>query len=47
MSTVVFAHPGHWLASVAYAAPVLVLLGWMAAVRLRDSRARRRENAQA
>lgn len=40
---VVFAHPGHWLASAAYAAPVLVLLGWMGAVRLRDIRARRRE----
>lgn len=40
-----FAHPGHWLASVAYAAPVVVLLGWMAVVRFRDSRARRREQA--
>lgn len=47
MSTVVFAHPGHWLASVAYAAPVLVLLGWMVAVRVRDERARRRGDTQA
>ena len=44
---VVFAHPSHWLASVAYAAPVLVLLGWMATVRVRDLRARRRADTQA
>lgn len=39
----VFAHAGHWIANVAYAAPVLVLLGWMIVVKVRDSRARRRE----
>jgi hypothetical protein len=38
----VLAHAGHWLASVAYAAPVLVLLGWMAVVKVKDNRARRR-----
>lgn len=37
---VVFAHAGHWLASVAYAAPVVVLAGWLGVVRLRDNRAR-------
>jgi hypothetical protein len=40
--TTVFAHAGHWLAGVAYAAPVFVLLGWMGVVRLKDNRARRR-----
>ncbi|MEA2141775.1 MAG: hypothetical protein QOI64_205 [Solirubrobacteraceae bacterium] len=39
----VFAHAGHWLASLAYAAPVLVLLGWMAVLKVRDIRERRRE----
>jgi len=41
--TVVFAHSSHWLASIMYAAPLLVLLGWMGVVRLRDVRSRRRE----
>jgi hypothetical protein len=34
--TVVLAHVGHWLVSVAYALPVLVLLGWLAVVRARE-----------
>jgi hypothetical protein len=38
----VFAHVGHTLAGLAYAAPVLVLLGWLGVVKLRDNRARRR-----
>ena len=38
----VTAHAGHWLASVAYAAPVIGLLGWLAVVKVRDVRARRR-----
>ena len=38
----VLAHAGHWAAGVAYAAPVIILLGWLGIVRLRDSRARRR-----
>ena len=38
----VFAHAGHWLAGVAYAAPVFVLMGWLAVVRLKDRRAGRR-----
>jgi hypothetical protein len=37
-----FAHAGHWLASLAYAAPVLVLAGWMAVAKVKDLRARRR-----
>jgi hypothetical protein len=38
----VFAHAGHWLASLAYAAPVLALLGWMGVLKIRDIRERRR-----
>jgi hypothetical protein len=40
--TVVFAHAGHWLASLAYAAPVIALLVWMAIVKVRDVREQRR-----
>lgn len=36
--TTVFAHAGHWLAGVAYAAPVFVLMGWLGIVKLRDWR---------
>ena len=39
---IVFAHAGHWLASVAYAAPVLALLAWMGVVKVRDMRKQRR-----
>jgi hypothetical protein len=41
----VLAHAGHWLAGVAYAAPVFILLGWLGFVRLKDNRARRRNGA--
>jgi hypothetical protein len=40
-TTIPFAHAGHWLAGLAYAAPVLVLLGWMAVAKVKDARARR------
>jgi hypothetical protein len=44
---VVFAHAGHWLASLIYAAPVLVLGGWLALdswkQRRRAERGQRRE----
>jgi hypothetical protein len=39
---IVFAHAGHWLASLAYAVPVLALLVWMAVLKVRDIRDRRR-----
>jgi hypothetical protein len=43
----VFAHAGHWLASLIYAAPVLVLGGWLALdswkQRRRTERGQRRE----
>jgi hypothetical protein len=42
VSTVVFAHAGHWLAGLAYAAPVFVLLGWMGVVKVKDNRAQRK-----
>jgi hypothetical protein len=41
----VFAHAGHWLASLAYAAPVIALLVWMAVLKVRDVRERRRDSA--
>ncbi len=37
-----FAHAGHWLAQLAYLAPLLVLVGMLVAGRLRERRARRR-----
>jgi hypothetical protein len=39
----IFAHAGHWLASLAYAAPVIGLLVWLAVVKVRDMRSRRRD----
>ena len=41
----VYAHAGHWLAGVAYAAPVFILMGWLGVVRLKDRRAGRRNDA--
>lgn len=43
--TPVFAHAGHWLAGVAYAAPVFILMGWLGVVRIKDRRAARRRDA--
>jgi hypothetical protein len=40
----VIAHAGHWFAGLAYAAPVVLLLGWMWIGKLREQRARKREN---
>jgi hypothetical protein len=34
----VFAHAGHWLAGLAYAAPVIVLAGWLGVVKVKDRR---------
>jgi hypothetical protein len=36
-----FAHAGHWLAQVAYLAPLVVLVGLLVVGRLRERRARR------
>jgi hypothetical protein len=37
---IVFAHAGHWLAGLAYAAPVIVLAGWLGVVKVKDRRTR-------
>ena len=41
MSGVPFAHAGHWLAQLAYLAPLVVLVGMLVASRLRERRERR------
>jgi hypothetical protein len=38
---IVFAHAGHWLAQLAYLAPLILLVGLLVAGRLRDRRERR------
>jgi len=40
-----FAHAGHWLASLAYAAPVIALVAWLGVVKAREALARRRGEA--
>ncbi len=42
----VFAHAGHWLANVAYAAPVLVLVGWLGVVRVKERFTGRRQGGE-
>ena len=37
----VFAHAGHWLANLAYAAPVIALVGWLGYVKVREAFGRR------
>ena len=37
----VFAHAGHWLVNVAYAAPVIVLVGWLGYAKAREALGRR------
>jgi hypothetical protein len=37
----VIAHTGHWLLNLAYAVPVLVLVGWLGYVRAREALERR------
>jgi hypothetical protein len=38
---IVFAHAGHWLAQLAYLAPLILLVAVLVAGRLRDRRERR------
>lgn len=38
----VVAHAGHWLANLAYAAPVIALVGWLGVTKLKEARAARR-----
>lgn len=40
----VLAHPGHWIVQVAYFAPVLAFLVWLAVVTVRERRRQRRES---
>jgi hypothetical protein len=37
-----FAHAGHWLAQLAYLAPLILLVGFLVATKLRERRERRR-----
>ena len=39
----VFAHPSHWLASIMYAMPVVVLVGFLAVARIKDRKQRRNQ----
>jgi len=39
-----FAHAGHWLAQIAYLAPLVVLVVMIVAGRVRERRARRRDD---
>ena len=41
--TLPFAHAGHWLLQVAYAAPVIGMLVWLGIVKVREVRERRRD----
>jgi hypothetical protein len=41
-----FAHAGHWLAQVAYLAPLVLLVGLLVAGRIRERRGRQEALAQ-
>lgn len=38
---IVFAHAGHWIVSVIYAAPAIGILAWVTITTLRDRRRQR------
>lgn len=40
------AHAGHWLSSLAYAAPVVLFLGVLALISLRDRHRKRRRGVE-
>jgi hypothetical protein len=42
----VFAHAGHWLFNLAYAGPVIALVGWLGYVRVREALDRRNVEKQ-
>jgi hypothetical protein len=42
----VFAHAGHWLASLAYLAPLLVLVGVILVGKVRDRRSERADSEE-
>ena len=39
----VLAHSSHWITSVLYALPAVVLIGWLGFTKFKDNRARRRD----
>jgi hypothetical protein len=39
-----FAHAGHWLLDLLYAAPLLIMVGLLGVARLRERRSRSRED---
>jgi hypothetical protein len=43
---IVFAHAGHWLASLAYVAPLLFLVGVILVGKVRDRREERTESKE-
>jgi hypothetical protein len=43
---IVFAHAGHWLASLAYVAPLLFLVGVILVGKVRDRREERSESKE-
>jgi hypothetical protein len=43
---IVFAHAGHWLASLAYVAPLLFLIGVILVGKVRDRREERTESKE-
>lgn len=38
----VLAHAGHWLVNLIYAAPVIVIVGWIGITNIRDRRHEKR-----
>ncbi len=43
---IVFAHAGHWLVSLAYVAPLLILVGVILAGKVRDRREERTKSKE-
>jgi hypothetical protein len=43
---IVFAHAGHWLVSLAYVAPLLILVGVILVGKIRDRREDRTESKE-
>jgi hypothetical protein len=38
------AHAGHWITGIGYFSPVVVFLGWLLIVRIRDRRERKEKS---
>jgi hypothetical protein len=37
---IVLAHAGHWLVNLAFAAPAVIFIGWLAFITIKDRRGR-------